>query len=213
MPDAGTVRPIACGRLARAGSLSVSAADGHDDPSPRHGSRVLAAQASGPCADVLGCRSARRTSSTRRRPRSGARRRCCSTSTRSGLVRRGRGVEQLRARGVRQRSALRRVVVYVGRARERVQERDGGNVQGLRGAGRRARSRWRHRSRSCRRAAASRWCAGCSSRSDTRSKSTPIVLDPQFPDWGTADTSSAPSERTSASRSAEPPLCAAPGAR
>ena len=106
-----------------------------------------------------------------------------------GLVRRGRRRQQLRARRVRQRSPVRRVVVSLGRARDRLQERDGRDAA----RGTRSSRRPRSRSRSSLPAVPARGgeplVRGCSSRSATRVEVDPIALDPMFPEWGAVATS------------------------
>ena len=90
---------------------AARAADDHHHPSAGDRPRLPAAQEPGARAVASRSPSARRTSSTPRPPRSAARRRCCWTSTRWGWCAGRRDSGRLRPGAVRQRPALRRLVV------------------------------------------------------------------------------------------------------
>ena len=88
-----------------------------------------------------------------------------------------------RSLAVRQRPALRRLVVPERRHGQGVPHRAGGRVpRAARAAG--GRCRWRCACRRCPAAAARTCCAGCSSRSARRSRRRAARLDERFPEWG-----------------------------
>ena len=130
-------------------------------------------------------RSAGRTSSTPRRATSAARRRCCSRSTRSGWSRGQRGAARGAARAVRQRPAVRRLVVPERRDRA-------ASFGTALAAGATSGRSWpttplplaAHARGRCPCAAARRSCGGCSSRWATRSRPSATPLDETFPEWG-----------------------------